>query len=348
MNKATPRLKFVLIQTLLTIGMLVSGAGAGQEKQATYTNPLNALLGDPFIFHEGGVYYLYGTEDKKNSEHGIPVLTSTDLVHWEDRGYAFKKDETTWTQRYFWGAEIVKVGNEYYMYYTASPNKDASMPLNMHINLAKGKSPLGPFKEFKAPFYKPNAPDEAIDPNVFIDDDGKAYFSFTQVIMGRNDIRIVKLKDNLIDFDGEPILATVPSREWENRPWKGHLVNEGSFMLKHNGYYYLTYSANPFMTPYYAIGYATSKSPLGPWEEYKGNPVLSKTDSAHGPGNGMFIKSPDGSELFIVYHTHFNPGQLGPRKVAIDRVRFQKAGNGPDTLIIDGPTTTPQPMPLNK
>ena len=64
------------------------------------------------------------------------------------------------------------------------------------------------------------------------------------------------------------------------------------------------------------------------------------------PGNGMFVKSPDGKELFIVYHTHFKPGQVGPRKMAIDRVRFKSARAGrPDIIVIDGPTSTPQPMP---
>ena len=81
------------------------------------------------------------------------------------------------------------------------------------------------------------------------------------------------------------------------------------------------------------------------WEKYEGNPILSKTEAIEGPGNGMFVKSPDGTELFIVYHTHFKPGQVGPRRVAIDRVRFQEVENGPDILAIDGPTSTPQPMP---
>ena len=232
------------------------------------------------------------------------------------------------------------------MYFTASPNKNGELPFNMHLNIAKGKSPLGPFKEIKSPFYKPATPDEAIDPNIFIDDDGTAYITFTQVVTGRNEIRIVKLKDNLIEFDGEPVLATFPTMEWESHSWDGHLVNEGSFLFKHKGYYYLTYCANPFMNQNYAIGYATSKSPLGPWKEYEGNPVLSKTDLVFGPGNGMFVKSPDGREIFIVYHVHNSPDQIGPRKVAIDRVRFKNDGVGqPDILIIDGPTSTPQPMP---
>ncbi len=330
--------------TLLALGLLNSVA-----KAATYTNPLDVPVADPFVYQEDGIYYLYGTDDPNGAALGIPVFTSTDLVNWENKGYAFEKSETTWTQRNYWGPEVVKVGNDYYMYFNASPNKEATKPFNMHLCIAKGKSPLGPFREFKAPFYKPPFPDEAIDQNIFIDDNGKAYLLFTRVVMGRNEIRIVKLKKNLIEFDGEPELAIYPTQDWESRPWTdGHRVTEGAFMFKHKRYYYLTYTANFYLDPHYSIGYATSKKPTGPWKKHKGNPILSKTDAVHGPGNGMFVKSPDGKELFIVYHTHFKPGQVGPRKVAIDRVRFKSdRTDRPDILIIDGPTSTPQPMPSN-
>lgn len=316
--------------------------------QATYTNPLDVPVADPFVFHENGVYYLYGTDDPNDSSNGVPVLVSTDLVHWENKGYAFHKDETTWSQRNYWGPEVVKAGDDYYMYFNGSPNRFRGPPFNMHLCIARAKSPLGPFKEFKAPFYKPAPPEEAIDQNVFIDDDGTPYLVFTQVIVGRNDIRIVKLKKNMVEFDGEPVLAVYPTQEWECRPMGDgrHLVNEGGCLIKHKGWYYLTYTGNSFTDPDYAIGYATSRSPLGPWTKYDGNPILSKTDAVEGPGNGMFVKSPDGTELFIVYHTHYKPGQVGPRKVAIDRARFERNPKGePDILVIDGPTSTPQPMP---
>ncbi len=315
------------------------------ETAATYTNPLDVPVADPFVYEEDGIYYLYGTDDVRGSEYGFPVLTSTNLVNWEYRGSCFEKDETTWTQCNYWGPEMAKVGDAYYLYFNGSPNEKPGWPFNMHLCIAKADSPLGPFKEFKAPFYKPEAPAEAIDQNIFIDDDGTAYLVFTQVIQGRNDIRVVKLKDNLVEFDGKPVMGTIPTQAWESRVWDGHRVNEGGYMFKHNGYYYLTYTGNHFLDPHYSIGYATSKNPLGPWEKHEGNPILSKTETVHGPGNGMFVKSPDGKELFIVYHTHFKPGQVGPRKVAIDRVRFKKAKNGPDILVIDGPTSTPQPMP---
>ena len=54
----------------------------------------------------------------------------------------------------------------------------------------------------------------------------------------------------------------------------------------------------------------------------------------------MFVPSPDGSETFIVYHTHNSTTAVMPRQLAIDRARFVPAGGGPDILVVDGPTHT--------
>ena len=41
-------------------------------------------------------------------------------------------------------------------------------------------------------------------------------------------------------------------------------VNEGCFVIRRNGTYYMTYSANSYESPFYGIGCATADSPLGP------------------------------------------------------------------------------------
>jgi len=322
------------------------GKDVMQDTRAeTYCNPLDVTMADPFVLFHEGIYYLYGTYDKSVNS-GLAVFTSRDLVNWQKHDLAFKKTPDTWSQCHFWGPEVVFVKGEFYMYFNASTNKNPQdRPFNMRLCIAKSKSPLGPFTEIKAPFYSPKPPDEAIDQHVFIDDDGKAYLYFTLVTVGRNEIQVVRLKDNMVEFDGEPVVCIRPTEPWESHPWEKHVVAEGACVLKHNGYYYLTYTANHFRDPDYCIGYATSTSPLGPWKKFEGNPILKKTDHISGPGNGMVVPSPDGSERFIVYHVHNSPGRVGPRKLAIDRFRFVHRKGGPDVIVIDGPTHTPQRMP---
>lgn len=61
-----------------------------------------------------------------------------------------------------------------------------------------------------------------------------------------------------------------PTQPWESHAGEGHVVAEGAFVLKHPGPYYLTYTANHFLDPNYAIGYAVSEFPLGALGEIRG------------------------------------------------------------------------------
>ena len=119
-------------------------------------------------------------------------------------------------------------------------------------------------------------------------------------------------------------------------------MNEGPFVLKHNGTYYLTYSGNDYQSPKYAVGYATSDSPMGPWTRYEGNPILIGNDELAGTGHHSFITKPSGCNI-IIYHAHNTPTAVQPRKMCIDTYEFVTNPNGgPDILQVNGPTTTDQ------
>ena len=94
----------------------------------------------------------------------------------------------------------------------------------------------------------------------------------------------------------------------------------------------------------YAVGYATAKSPLGPFTKAANNPVLQKNTekggSVTGTGHNSITYSPDGKEMFCVYHGR-TTATGNERVVFIDRMEIRKDG----TLIVHGPTTNPQPLP---
>ena len=50
---------------------------------------------------------------------------------------------------------------------------------------------------------------------------------------------------------------------------------EGAWMLKHNGKYYLTYSAAGTEHRTYAMGCYAAESPLGPFTPQKHNPIFA-------------------------------------------------------------------------
>lgn len=108
----------------------------------------------------------------------------------------------------------------------------------------------------------------------------------------------------------------------------------------------MTYSANHFEDADYGIAYATVSNLLGLWQKSTKNPI-QKNDFAQnvsGLGHNSIIKSPDGSEWFIAYHTHANATAPDEKRVLnIDRFEFQDDG----TLSVKGPTRKPQEYPSN-
>ena len=94
-----------------------------------------------------------------------------------------------------------------------------------------------------------------------------------------------------IQKNGEPVEIIKPAEPWEKKP---HPVTEAPWMLKHKGIYYLIYSGGGADTQDYAIGYATAKSPIGPFTKYPGNPIIKKGTRVFGPGHISVIQTGDG------------------------------------------------------
>lgn len=290
---------------------------------------------DPYVLEDKGVYYLYGTGGRE----GIKVYRSLDLANWSEAvgvhdGYALHKDDV-WGNFGFWAPEVYRIGSKFYMYFTVQER----------IAVAESDSPLGPFVQSEAnqsPFHL-DVPE--IDTHLFIDEDGKKYLYFVRFTNG-NEIWCAELNDDLRTIKEETITYCFgASQPWEDSVREPHAharVNEGPFILKHKGMYYMTYSANHTANPDYGVGYAIAKSPMGPWEKYEGNPILTGNGTTiNGPGHHSFATSPTG-QLYMIYHTHYDMTRMGPRKLGIDPCRFvPNPKGGADILQVDGPTDVP-------
>lgn len=281
-------------------------------------------FGDPFIMLYDGKYYAYGTA----SPNGILVYVSDDLKTWKvpkgvADGLALNKNDV-WADKSFWAPEIYHVKGKFYMYFSA----------DVHICVATSDSPLGPFRqEVKKPMF---AREKAIDNSLFIDDDGKPYLFFDRFNDGLN-IWVVEMDENLIDIKPETMKPCIHvSQEWE-KVWPR--VNEGSFVIKHNGVYYMTYSANSYESPYYGVGVATARNIWGPWEKYEGNPILQMPGDIVGVGHSAIFTDKEG-QLRIVFHAHNSKTKIHPRDMYIGTVNFKDFG-GQEMMSIDKEYLTP-------
>ncbi|MBS1660363.1 MAG: glycoside hydrolase family 43 protein [Bacteroidetes bacterium] len=276
---------------------------------------------DPTIFHYKGRYYLYGT-DGAAPDAGTRVLVSSDGQSFKSGEPALKKGDAYGTKG-FWAPQVWRYGRKFYMAYTA----------NEHIAIATSDAPTGPFKGDSVSIIPEQ---KTIDPYVFIDDDGKKYL-FHVEFKGGNKIYAAEMKN---DFSGiipsTDVLCVEAQALWETVMAS---VVEGPTVIKHNGWYYLIYSANHYLSKSYAVGYAVSKSPLGPWEKSTHNPILNTASTGlPGVGHGDLFFD-DNGKMYYVCHTHNSDSVVSPRKTGVVSAYFEKDKNGgADELVMDGKT----------
>lgn len=331
---------------------------------ASWDNPLPIKFGDPFLLHASdGKYYMYGT----SLEDGFEAFVSDSLSNWEPCGKVYQgggKDQ--WNVNCFWAPEVYERDGKYYMFFSANYKENPTNEgENFKIGVAVSDSPTGPFEDlYDRPIFNPDYP--IIDANVYFDDEtGKCYLYFSRCCYKHSveseiadKLKAEGVYDNIEeswvygvemepDFSGvigEPKLLLCPPKklndaqaEWESRSATHKEVNrrwtEGSYIFREGDTYYIMYSANHYGGEYYAVGYATSKNPLGPFKKAANNPVLQKHGDVLGTGHCMVTFMPDGKR-YCVYHGRMsnNPNE---RVVLIDPLEIDEDG----VLRVKGPST---------
>lgn len=292
-----------------------------QPKQPDAKAGDTILLADPTIFADKGVYYLYGT----GSKEGILVYQSTDLQNWtgpagKHNGHALLRGDSYGTKG-FWAPQVFKYHKKYYMAYVADE----------HIAIAESDSPLGPFVQ--KVFRSISGAGKQIDPYIFKDTDGSLYLYYVRLQYG-NRLFVARLKSDLSDIEESTVKECLHAElPWENTANSKWPVSEGPTVLKHKKLYYLFYSANDYHNIDYAVGYATSASPLGPWKKSDDSPIISRKNiGVNGTGHGDFFTDTHG-QLYYVFHTHNNNTTANPRKTAIVKAIFTK--DKPAKMVVD-------------
>ncbi|MGC8743807.1 MAG: glycoside hydrolase family 43 protein [Verrucomicrobiia bacterium] len=300
----------ILILIIAYFGCNCAMFGQGSEGQKkTYRNPIINRLGpaDPDVIKYQGKYYLYPTTDGK----GYDVFVSDDLVHWEQKPKVFTHPNGgAWAPDVFYNK---KGDSKFYLYYTINA-KPPPERAGKAVGVAVSSSPLGQFED-KGILFR-----DSIDAHLFQDDDGAFYLYYVELTGGFK-IKVQPMA-NPLEKKGDATVVIRPTEEWEKI---SGAVTEGPFMLKRNGIYYLMYSGTGADSPNYGIGYATAKSPLGPFEKYKGNPIAHRNDRVLGPGHHSVIDGPDG-RLWLVYHQKASTNIGWDRFIAIDPLWFDENG----------------------
>lgn len=234
------------------------------------------------------------------------VFSTSDMVNWIDHGQILEAANVPWAQpladggKFMWAPDCAYKDGKYYFYFP-HPDKDP-WNSNWKIGIAVSDKPASDFVVLNTPLK--GLPESGyIDPCVFIDDDGQAYFYYG----GGGHCFGAKLKDNMIELDGAL------------QPMTGlYDFHEGTWVFKRNDLYYLTYADNNGGAN--QLRYAISTSPLGPWK-YKGVYLGSTTsDTSH--GSVVEYKG----QWWAFYHTADLSGTGLLRSICVDSLFFNGDG----------------------
>jgi xylan 1,4-beta-xylosidase len=307
MNRASLATRFIFA----TLAASSAHAAAPEiGKAARYCNPLPMVTapggnagGDVTVIREQAKYYMYCT--------GGGAWISDDLLNW-----SFQRVANVPV-----APHVVKYNGGFYMCGNSGP-------------LFKADNPLGPFTRIG---HWKNTPDVAggwsgpFDMDIYIDDDNKPYLYYPG--RGVTGIFVVPLDpDDLTRFAGPPTHLFAFNRDhvWERYGEMNEYADvawiEGPWLQKHNGTYYLEYSASGTQWKSYAAGYYTAKSPLGPFTYASNNPLLRRTDGlVTGPAHGSIVEGPD--QNLWQFYTIVLSNPPGGRRIGMDRITFDKDGN---------------------
>jgi hypothetical protein len=281
---------------------------------AAYTNSVVGTAGgaDPSVLLYNETYYFYSTD-------GGRYYSSTNLTSWTQGANVFPDSMASlWAPDVYYHPEDGK----FYMHYT----------INYKLRVAMADAPTQKFVDQRQIFVN------AIDSHLFRDDDGKLYLYFT---LTPNFIMYCIPMATPSTTKGPVKVLFQPDTPWE---LNGGSINEGPWMVKHNGIYYLIYCGSSGQTQYYALGYATATSPTGPFTKHPGNPFFQDLVNISGPGHGSVTRDRNG-DLWLLYHQKTGRTDGWQRDICLDKLWFDSLGvlHGTPTRGTNqtAPVTTP-------
>lgn len=258
---------FIVINAAFRVVLFAQAADLNNIQPTTICNPMNLSYrfcldapsrreaADPTLILFKDEYYLFASKSGG-------YFHSTDLIHWD---LITTKDLPL---EDYAPTAMVMNGEVYFM-------ASHSSPLTIY-KTADPKS--GTWQAVNSTF-----PIGMIDPDLFLDDDGRLFFYYG--CSNVNPLYAVELDTKTLNPIGSPISVLNSRRDvygWERKgdyndngenPWI-----EGSWMTKHNGKYYLQYSGPGTEFKSYCDGVYISDRPLGPFSLATHNPASYKPE----------------------------------------------------------------------
>ena len=257
----------IIVCLLGTITACSQNKGLNNPSPVTICNPVNLSYrfcldapsrreaADPTMVVFKNEYYLFASKSGG-------YFHSTDFIHWD---LITTKDLPL---EDYAPAVVVMKDTLYFMASANAPLKiyKTADPKSGNWKIANASFPIG-----------------MIDPDLFVDDDGRLYFYYG--CSNVNPLYAVELDTKTLNPIGKSVEVFNSDKKnfgWErsgdyndkeDNPWI-----EGSWMTKYKGKYYLQYAAPGTQYKSYCDGLYESDKPLGPFKLASHNPMSSKPE----------------------------------------------------------------------
>lgn len=251
--------------------------------------------------------YFYGSMDISGDtlycSYQYHVFSSADLMDWSDHGVSFRSSgpdtDVPWSDMLLFAPDCIYHKGLYYLYFCQCDAGEG---------VATSTTPYGPFKN-AAPVQ--GAHGDAIDPAIFVDDDGQVYYYW-----GQFHLRGAKLNPDMSSIDPDSLVTDLINEQ-------EHGFHEGASIRKRNGIYYMLYTdiSRGRAT---CISYATSLSPLGPFK--KGGVIVDNTGCDPETWNNHGSMAEFQGQWYVFYHRS-SQGTRYNRRVCMEPIHFNEDGS---------------------
>ena len=260
------------------------------------------FMADPAAHVFDGKLYIYPSHDREGSvsendngdhfdmkDYHCLSLEDPENGTCTDEGMILSIEDIPWAGRQLWDNDIVEKNGTYYLVFCMKDRNDI-----FHLGVATSKKPTGPFKAQADPIRG----SYSIDPCMFKDDDGEVYCYFGGIWGGQLqwykdnrliefpilpkgteralNSRVVRMTEDVLQFAEKPRpVIILDENHMPMQAENPHHFFEASWMHKHGGKYYFSYSTGDT----HLICYAVGDNPYGPFT-YQGvllEPVVGWT-----------------------------------------------------------------------
>ena len=254
-----------------------------------------------------GRLYLYGSFDIPgrrtycSDRYHVFSTDDSSLDHFCDHGVSFTIEEAAKggfdPHTALFAPDCVYCNGKYWLYFCTSDNREG---------VAVSDTPEGPFRDAT----EIRLPHNAIDPAVFVDEDGQAYYFW-----GQFDLHGAKLNSDMRTIDeGTHCPSILNERE--------HGFHEGASIRRRGDLYYMLYT-DVSRGRATCISYATATSPLGPYT--KGGVIIDNTGCDPSSWNNHGSMEQYGDRWFVFYHRSSRDGFYS-RRVCAEEIFFDENG----------------------